>query len=214
MRLGLLADIHEHVVHLTRALELFRDHGVERIVVLGDVFCHGRNIRPTVDVLAPLGSIGIWGNHDFGLCRDIPQRCRDKYAGPVLDYFATLKPRLEIDDCLFTHVPPYRDPEDVLQLWHIDEEPAYERDLEQSFAAMPHRMMFMGHWHRWVVATPAGVLAWRGESPIRLTGGRHLVVVHAVMDGYAAVYDTQTAELIPLQLGGGVTPAAPVPQAG
>jgi predicted phosphodiesterase len=200
MRLGILADIHEHVEHLTRALELFGRHGVERVVVLGDVFCHGRNIRPTVDLLAPLGSIGVWGNHDFGLCRDIPPRLRDKYAGPVLDYFATLRPRLEIEDCLFTHVQPRYDPEDVQQIWHMDEEPSLDRDVRLNFAAVPQRLLFMGHWHRWLIATPEGELPWRGEGPIHLPTGRHLIVIHAVMDGHSAVYDTTTAELLPLAL--------------
>jgi Calcineurin-like phosphoesterase superfamily domain len=200
MRLGILSDIHEHVSHLERALELFPRHNVERIVVLGDVYCHGRNIRPTVDVLAPLGSVGVWGNHDFGLCRDIAPRIRDKFPGPVLDYFATLRPRLEIDDCLFTHVQPRYDPDDVSQLWHIDEEPTPYHDLTPNFSAVSQRMMFMGHWHRWLIATPEGELPWRGEGPTRLPLGRHLVVVHAVMDGYAAVYDTVSAELIPLDL--------------
>jgi hypothetical protein len=35
-----------------------------------------------------------------------------------------------------------------------------------DFAAFPHRRMFLGHYHRWLVVTPEGALPWSGERPI------------------------------------------------
>src|SRR5262249_11460156 len=45
MKLVLLADIHEHVEHLSKALGLFQGHVVDQVVVLGDVFCLGQRIE-------------------------------------------------------------------------------------------------------------------------------------------------------------------------
>ena len=38
MKLGILADIHEHVEYLSRSLATFSEQGVDQVVVLGDVF--------------------------------------------------------------------------------------------------------------------------------------------------------------------------------
>ena len=70
MRLGILADIHEDVAKLTLALRHFRREGVERVVLLGDVFDTGKRLRETVALLAGAGAVGVWGNHDLGLCHE------------------------------------------------------------------------------------------------------------------------------------------------
>jgi len=38
MKVGIVADIHEHVGHLRAAVRVFQDSQVDKIVVLGDVF--------------------------------------------------------------------------------------------------------------------------------------------------------------------------------
>jgi hypothetical protein len=58
--------------------------------------------------------------------------------------------------------------------------------------------MFVGHLHRWLMATPGVILGWEGEHPIRLDGGtRYLILVAAICDGKFAIFDTDTLELIP-----------------
>ena len=51
MKLGILADIHEHVDHLRAALDHFRSAGVEQVIVLGDVYMMGQQIHETVGLL-------------------------------------------------------------------------------------------------------------------------------------------------------------------
>ncbi len=109
-----------------------------------------------------------------------------------------LRPRLEIDGCLFTHVEPWLDPHKVEDLWYFDGPPGSPEQLARSFAAFPHRALFIGHMHRWLLGTPEGLLPWRGEGPVRLDSRtRNLVVVHAVCDGRFALFDTETNELLP-----------------
>jgi hypothetical protein len=74
--------------------------------------------------------------------------------------------------------------------------------LARSFAAVPHRVTFLSHMHRWLVGTPGGVIPWRGDQRLCLDGAnRYLVVIHAVYDGKWALFDTEANDLIPF--GGG-----------
>jgi predicted phosphodiesterase len=199
VRLGILADIHEHSRRLQKAIDLLQQHGAERFVVLGDVFETGKRIEQTVRLLREVQAVGVWGNHDVGLCFDPGDEMWERYSAVVLDFMGSLKPRLEIDGCLFTHVEPWLDPYRVEDLWNFHGPPDSPEKLARSFAASPHRVMFIGHLHRWLLGTPSGLLPWRGENPVHLDSqNRYLVVVHAVWEGRCALFDTETNELTPI----------------
>lgn len=200
MRLGILADIHEHTRRLQKAIDVLREHGVERFIVLGDVFDTGKRIEQTVEMLEEVQAVGVWGNHDMKLCCDAGDEMWERYGGPVLDFMGRLQPRLEIDGCLFTHVEPWLNPHRIEDMWHCHDAPDTPEKLARSFAAGSHRVMFTGHLHRWLLGNPSGLLPWRGEEPIRLDRqSRYLVVVHAVWEGRCALFDTETNELIPFE---------------
>ena len=206
MKLGLLTDIHERVEDLHLALAACDRLGAERIVCLGDVCEVGRRLAETVAVLADRGIEGVWGNHDFGLCShpsaEVSPR-RERYEGPVLDYLGTYRPSLTVADCHLSHVEPFRDLSDIMGLWHFGPLPTTAELTAPSFAAVPQRVLFTGHRHRWFLATPAGDTGWDGKSPITLTPpGRYLVVVQAVCEGGCAVYDTDTGVLTPVHFRG------------
>jgi hypothetical protein len=198
MKLGLLADIHEHTRHLQRAIALLQEQGAERFVVLGDVYESGKRIEQTVRLLEQVKAVGVWGNHDVLLCFDPSENVCRRYSAAVLDFMGRLQPHLEIDGCLFTHVEPWLDPHVVEDLWHDHGPPDSPEKLARSFAATPHRVMFIGHLHRWLLGTPDGLLSWRGEQAVSLDKqNRYLVVVHAVWQGRCALFDTQTGNLTP-----------------
>jgi hypothetical protein len=198
MKLGILADIHEHTEQLRKAIAVLQEHGADRFVVLGDVFEMGKRLEETVDVLRQVQAVGVWGNHDIGLCFNPPEKVRQRYSPAVLDFMGSLQPRLEIDGCLFTHVEPWLDPHKVEDLWYFDGPPDSAEKLARNFAAVSHRVLFIGHMHRWLAGTPEGVSAWRGDGQLYLDSGkRYLVVVHAVCEGKCALFDTQTGELTP-----------------
>ncbi len=123
MRLGLIADIHEHVEFLRVALDRFRQKRVDQIVVLGDVFEMGERIEETCRLLAEAHAVGVWGNHDFGLCDNPSDSMWAKYPASVIEYMTTLRPRMELDGCYFAHVEPWLDPEDIHDLWFVDGPP-------------------------------------------------------------------------------------------
>jgi predicted phosphodiesterase len=118
MKLGILTDIHEHTTHLQAALERFKTERVDQIVVMGDVFEMGERIEEARQLLAESKAIGVWGNHDFGLCVDPDMESRCKYGERVINFMTSLRPRVEIGDCHFMHVEPWLNPEDIADLWY------------------------------------------------------------------------------------------------
>jgi Calcineurin-like phosphoesterase superfamily domain len=122
MKLGILADIHEQTDELRKAIDILQQHGAERFVVLGDVFEMGKRIEDTVRLLQDVEAVGVWGNHDIGLCFDLDEEVRQRYSAAVLDFMGSLQPRLAIDGCLFTHVEPWLDPHKIEDLWYFARE--------------------------------------------------------------------------------------------
>ena len=198
MRLGLLADIHEHNGHLRSALDRLQQQNVDRIVVLGDVLGMGTQLDETCTLLQEANAVGVWGNHEFGLSCDPDQEARQKYAGPIMEFMTSLCPRLEVDGCLFTHVEPWLDPTVLEEIWHVGDPPDTPQNRARSFRAFPHQVMVIGHHHLWQIVTSNGPLDWQGNKPIRLDPNtRYLIVIAAVYDGRYAIFDTKTLELVP-----------------
>ena len=167
MRIGILADIHESLTNLRWAIDVLHEQGADRLVVLGDVFELGHRLKETVDLLADAGAVGVWGNHDFGLCRDNARpEDRERYGERVLAFMGCLQPRMEIDGCQFAHVEPWVDAERIEDLWYFEGLPETTDRVARSFAAVPNRLIFVGHFHRWLMATPEGLQPWVGDRRV------------------------------------------------
>lgn len=92
------------------ALGRFESERVDQVVVvIGDLFETGERIEETCRLLAEAKAVGVWGNHDFGLCSS--KKLRSRYPAAVRDYMLTLRPRLDHGGCHFMHVEPWLDPE-------------------------------------------------------------------------------------------------------
>ena len=148
MRIGILADVHESVSHLRWAIDVLSQQKSDCIVFLGDVFELGHHLKETVDLLAEAGAVGVWGNHDFGLCGgNQGAEDRQRYGEPVLAFMGRLQPRLEVEGCHFTHIEPWLDPEKIEDLWYFEGLPETPAQVARSFAAVPNRLIFIGHYH-------------------------------------------------------------------
>jgi hypothetical protein len=201
MRIGIVTDIHDEVNHLTAALARLRAERVDAIVSLGDsTDFHGADNRAweVAKMLRDAGAVGVWGNHDFGLCRDVPLEELENPDLEALAYFATWQPRLVLAGCHFSHVEPWLNGNDASDLWYFEDPPDTPEKLARSFAAVSEEAMFLGHFHRWFAGTPTGVLPWVGESPLTFDADtRYLVMVGALFNGRFAVYDTDRRTLVP-----------------
>lgn len=201
MKLGLITDIHEHVEQLAAALARLQAERVEKIVMIGDVVEMGTRLTETCQLLANAGAIGVWGNHDYGLCTDPPLEMQQRFPEEVFTYLRHLRPSLTIDDCYFAHVEPWLNPESLFDLWYYDGPPDEHGKLWRIFNAVPHRIMFAGHFHKWLLARPEEIVPWHGETPVKLDNGRYFCVIGALCDGYFATFDTVTSELVPFHVG-------------
>jgi predicted phosphodiesterase len=204
MRIGIITDIHDEVEKLTRALAALQAEGVDAVVSLGDatdLFGAWECADEVAALFAEHRVVGVWGNHDYGLTNSLTDELRARFRPATIDFMATIRPTLELGGCHFSHVEPWLDPTDPRSLWSFDGQPEEPERLRRSFAAIPHRLAFIGHFHRWFAATEDGPLAWRGESPLALAPDqRYLVVVGPLFRGAFAVLDTDAGVLAPLQL--------------
>ena len=200
MKLGLIADIHEHFDQLQKCLQVLRAEGVDQIVMMGDVVELGQRMHQTCELLAAARTVGVWGNHDFGLCVDSSDQLRESYGDVVIDYMTSLKPRMVIEHCYFAHIEPWLNPELLDDLWYFDGMPETAERRELIFSAQPQRIMFAGHYHRWMLVSPEQTEDWDGRQPICLKDGRFFVVLGALVQGCFAVYDTDSGWLTPHRL--------------
>jgi hypothetical protein len=203
VRFGLVADIHEAVTPLRRALGEFRRLGVDQVVSLGDAcdtFAREGRAGEVVALLRDAGAVGVWGNHDVGLCHEVPEKLRRQADPAVLGYMAGMRPYLCLEGCRFSHVEPWLDARQVENLWYYDGPPDTPEKAGRCFAAVPERHLFIGHLHRWLVMTPRGRVNWDGEGPLTLNDEpRYLVTVAPVVGGWCAIYDSAAARLTPVR---------------
>ena len=203
MRIGIVADIHEAVDELSVAIGEFQRRQVELIVSLGDA-CNAFGPASRADAVAATlreaNAVGVWGNHDVGLCFEVSEDIRDQASPELLNDMAGMQASLVVENSRFSHIEPWLDARKIEDLWYFDGPPDVPEKAARSFAAVSERYLFVGHFHRWLVMTPSGRVEWSGESPLVLDpSSRHLVVVAAVVDGWCAVFDTETATLIPIR---------------
>lgn len=198
MKLGLITDIHEQVDLLRVALDRFDKEQVDQVVVIGDVFEMGKRFDETCRLLADANAVGVWGNHDCGFCLGDDAEFRKGFSDNVIEFMTSLRPRLDVAGCHFTHVEPWLNPKDIADLWYFEGLPDAPHKLERIFKAVPNRIMFSGHYHRWLLATPDGISPWNGERPIRLLDdARYFVVIGAICEGRYAVFDSDASILMP-----------------
>jgi predicted phosphodiesterase len=207
MRIGLVTDIHNDAKSLSRALSALSARGVDQVITLGDtldVFLPDGDAVNVATVLQEQRVVGVWGNHDFVLCRNVDERFRTRYAGSaVLDFMAGMLPTLVVGDCHFSHLEPLGDPHDVAHLWSLKDKPFDFMELAAlSFAAVEERLIFAGHYHRWWAGSEDGSLQWEGDRPLELAASRrYFVVVDAVLGGWCAWLDTDAGVLLPIRIG-------------
>jgi hypothetical protein len=197
MKLGLISDIHEHVDHLRESLRFLQADGVDQIVMLGDIYETGHRIRPACELLAAARTVGVWGNHDYGLCVDPTAEMSNKYGDQVIAYMTSLKARLVIDDCYFAHIEPWLNPESLDDLWFFEGIPETAERRQQILAAQPQRIHFAGHYHQWLLVSSDRTEAWDGSGPICLKDRRYFVVIDALTNGSFATYDNVSGWLTP-----------------
>jgi predicted phosphodiesterase len=203
MRIGIVADIHDAVGPLRRALSLLRERDVDHVVTLGDAFDSFQPGAPSSEVAALLreaGAVGVWGNHDVGLSHEVTEQIRAGADQALLKFAARLKPQLVLEGCRFSHIEPWKDPRRLEDLWGSSQVPDTAEGARRSFEAVLERIIFVGHFHSWLAMSSKGRIDWDGIGSITLSEpDRYLVVVSAVADGWCAMFETGQSTLVPIR---------------
>ena len=187
--------------HLRNAINLLENEHADQIVVLGDTLADPEldQVTEVAELLSGAVAVGVWGNHDIGVCRNITDEHRRLFDPIVLEFMGTLQPRIEIETCHFCHVEPWLDPEDLTDLWYFEGAPDTPEQARRSFEAVPQRFVFIGHFHKWLLVTPSERIEWDGEQAISLQQYERCLIVNApVFQGHCALFDTESAILTPL----------------
>lgn len=202
MRLGLVTDIHSHPVELGRALSLFRQHRVDRVVTIGDTidaFARSDGAGEVASLLLEADATGVWGNHDFSLRGDVAARARSRFPEVVFEFMARTQSRLVLGDCHFSHREASVDANDAAALWELSDQPLdmVER-ARRCFQTASPRWQFIGHYHRWWAATPARGVVWEGGEPLVFDRSeRYFVIVGPTCEGWCGILDLERARLEP-----------------
>lgn len=181
MRIGLLSDVHSNLPALQAVLESLEHHGVDRLLVAGDLVGYGARPNECVTRLAEAGAWCVSGNHDlFVLDRLPPTRfpalaCRSAeltrslLSADARAFLASLPLKLHTDDVVMTH-GSLDSPEEYV----VDEGRAVEllsRLPQESLAA---RTLILGHTHRqWCVVSGRGAVS--AGSKVMFLGAMRLV---------------------------------------
>lgn len=204
MLIGILSDIHDAVDSLKTTLYKFRRLGVHQVVSLGDAFETFKPRQPGAEVarlLREVGTIGVWGNHDFRLSHWISEGIRSKADPDLLEFSETLKPQLVVDNCRFSHVEPWLDPRNFEDLWHFSDEPGLPDNAKRSLEAVPEQFVFVGHYHHWAITNMDETIEWDATGRISLSRDqRYVVLMAAVRNGWSAVFESTKAQLTPLRV--------------
>jgi len=197
MRLGHFGDIHEEVQRLTAVVRALKAERVEAFVMLGDVVEAGECVDETVAILSKLPGVGVWGNHDYGLCRDIDAPLPIALSAATREYFAGLRAFVELEGCRFQHIDPHLDPESMQDLWSF----SLPADRIAGLMRSTHRRAFVGHLHEWDLCTTGRPIPWDGERDVRYEPHeRYLTVINSVTNGCCAILDTERDELRPIRV--------------
>lgn len=151
-------------------------------------------------MLSSAGAVGVWGNHDVGASLFPSAHLLQRADPDVLAFARTLEPFLVLSGVRFSHIEPWLDATRLTDLWTYDGPPSTAEKAQRSFDAVPERMLFLGHFHRWLLMTPRGQIPLDPTAPVPLPdSGRVLVVVAAVLNGWCALFDTETHVLVPVR---------------
>ena len=106
------------------------------------------------------------------VCASMSLRRFAKRADPaVLEYMSGMQPHLVVAGCRFSHVEPWLDGWKVEDLWHFEGPPDTPDKAARSFAAVPERHLFIGHFHKWLVMTPSGPIKMEWRDALRVKRG-------------------------------------------
>ena len=199
-RIGLVADSHDCLQALERAVLLLEARGAESLVHLGDI-CDSLRLdllEESVRLIRKHRVLAVKGNNDFMLENLL--RCQPPESKGLYDRLGTFLEELPIkivwDGLCFAHSLPF----DHLRSFYEPIDVGTTDRAREIFDLTRHRILFCGHSHRSALFRLAGDRVSREPIP---SGGsvslnpeeRYIIVTGSVLEGECALFDAESWRL-------------------
>lgn len=199
-RIGLVADSHDRLESLAKAIGILEQRGAEALVHLGDI-CDSLRLdllEDSVRLLCEHRMLVVKGNNDFmleNLLRCQPPGNQHRF-GHLAAFLRDLPMRIIWDGVCFAHSLPF---EHLRSFYEPIDMGTTER-AEEIFRLTTHRILFCGHSHRSVLFRLAGGRVSREAfpegQPIPLDRAeRYIIVTGSVLEGECALFDVESWSL-------------------
>jgi len=162
--IAILSDIHGNVEALRAVIEDVRGQGISRMLNLGDTVGYGPDPEACIDLVQTAGITNLCGNHDYAVLHDaegfnpiaraavdfVRERMLPRPGPNHADmlrrwrYLENLEPILEDPAFEAMHASPRQPITEYVLPSDPEMDPQKVRDI---FAAMSHRVAFVGHTH-------------------------------------------------------------------
>jgi hypothetical protein len=193
-RIGLVADSHDRLESLSKAIGILEERGAEALVHLGDI-CDSLRLdllEDSVRLLRKHRMLVVKGNNDFMLENLL--RCQPPENEGRFDHLAAFLRELPMkivwDGVCFAHSLPF----DHLRSFYEPIDMGSTERAEEIFRLTNHRILFCGHSHRSVLFRLSDGAVSReslpDEQPISLDRQeRYIIVTGSVLEGECAFFD-------------------------
>jgi diadenosine tetraphosphatase ApaH/serine/threonine PP2A family protein phosphatase len=153
MRYGVFSDVHANLEALTAVLDFYRGQAIDRYAFVGDAVGYGASPNDVCDLLRPLLSNCVVGNHDaaatdrmepddyYEAARHALTWCRDQLSRENFDWLARAPYKEVIDAVQFCHGSPLV-PEHFEYVFAVEQ----VADLLVQNDDLP-QVTFIGHSH-------------------------------------------------------------------
>ncbi len=153
-RFAVIADVHANIAALEAVVADIADHGVQQILVLGDVVGYGPHPEACIDLLRQQDCLVIQGNHDYAAaCGDTSRGfsklatwsiewTRNQIAAPYMDWLGALSPVHRQDNWIAVHGAPVDKRYFFAYVYHM----TYQHNLDW-LEAEQLAIGFHGHSH-------------------------------------------------------------------
>ncbi|MEE8408082.1 MAG: metallophosphoesterase family protein [Myxococcota bacterium] len=153
MRYGIFSDAHGNIEALVEVLERLKGQKIDRYAFLGDAVGYGANPNQVCDLIRPLVSYAVVGNHDAAVASRMDYREYYDAARQALDWCAT---QLSVANMEWLKALPYKQREGIVEFSHgsplMPESFDYLFAPEQLIDLLAHYdafapVTFIGHSH-------------------------------------------------------------------
>jgi len=163
---AIISDVHGNIEAFSAVLEDIRTRGIQRIINLGDTVGYGPDPEACVDLAEQCCTLNLCGNHDYAVLHDAegfnpvaraavefvrqrmlpPTDRSDPDAERRWHFLEQLEPLHEDDEMGMEAM--HASPRQPITEYVLPSDPEMDPfKIQEIFAAMSHRVAFVGHTH-------------------------------------------------------------------